>query len=606
METNFSDSAAAPNDSSNKKISTSVQDHIRALNRQMKIDGDVTPSRTDGPLSPLPTGASPKPKSLSRLQMSPSSPSKTAQLLKAANVIRKSFDPETEILSRPQGVGGAQLNSPKAGQPPRRNERQSSEMQSPTDIFCSIHTDTITEGGNEEDVEDDDLGASNSVTSQSILDPDIASRKSRRSITSEESNAPRPIAAGRFNEAELTPFAIDADDPKDQHTLGKPLGMRSRRSHLRSPRVLLTSPDADSIDGAQSVTSIQSASSYKTSQVPTLSSRALRFLKDKKDRQKASTTNSIVSESNPISESIGGVSEQVVNENIPHPARALVGAALKSDSNFNETGTGETMVCRPQTIHLSPAVPKTDSISDLNRDISDQQQYQTRSLSHDDHQGELASDDLVHIISVTGSSENVRKEKDMMYQKTASTDESNHQSKSASDVFLNIITTTRSRENLRKRHNPMYQKTASVDESNYSEVKAKHLFGVHQEISPVSQSDNAPESDYDAFIPGGGSPFDSACHALNMMNPRPLIKSALNAIYLGNDAFQNAIFCNTPRNVSGDDAPWDEDENVCIEVEHDVVQLMEQRSHAETDSYYSGPIRSGSLRSESTQDHPGT
>ena len=48
------------------------------------------------------------------------------------------------------------------------------------------------------------------------------------------------------------------------------------------------------------------------------------------------------------------------------------------------------------------------------------------------------------------------------------------------------------------------------------------------------------------------------------------------------------------------------DENVCIEVEHDVVQLMEQRSHAETDSYYSGPIRSGSLRSESTQDHPGT
>jgi hypothetical protein len=119
-------------------------------------------------------------------------------------------------------------------------------------------------------------------------------------------------------------------------------------------------------------------------------------------------------------------------------------------------------------------------------------------------------------------------------------------------------------------------------------------------MSPVSRSDNTQESDYNAFTQGGGSPFDSACQALGMINPRPLIESALNAIHLGNEAFQDAIFCSTPRNASGDEAPWDEDENVCIEVEH-VEQLVEQRSHAETDSYYSG-----SMRSESAFDHQGT
>jgi hypothetical protein len=582
MEANFPASSAEPNYSSPQKVSTSVKDRISALNRQ--IDGDVSPPSIDNQLSPMPMGALPKSQSSSRLQLPTSSPSKTAQLLKAANVIRKSFDSETEILSRSRGAGCAQLiSNPKDGKPPRQNESQRSELPSPPDIFRTVKNDGA-EGGNEENKEKDDLEAVNSVTSEDILDADTAPRESRRYISREESNASRPIAAGSFNITEIMPLAIDPDDPKDLHTLGKPYRGHARRSRLRSPRVLLTSLDVDSTDGAQSVTSIQSASSQKSSslQVPTLSSRALKFLKDKKGRQKA--------ESNPNTEVIGEASEQVVKKS-SHPVGALVEAAhkLKCGSPYEEIGAGGAMVGRPQTIRLKPAVPETTNhISDLNRDVSDQHMYQTPFLSHDNPQVPQTTDQI---------SDLNRDVSDQHMYQSPSLSHNDHQGNSYSDDFIhNNTSTTR---------DLLYQGTASVDDSNYSGVKARYLFDVHEEMSATSRPDHASESDFDAFTRGGGIPFDSACHALDMINPRPLIESALNAIYLGNDTFQKAIFCNTSRVASCDEAPWDEDENVCIEVEH-VEQLMEHRSHAETDSYYSESIRSGSLRSESILDHAGT
>jgi hypothetical protein len=67
------------------------------------------------------------------------------------------------------------------------------------------------------------------------------------------------------------------------------------------------------------------------------------------------------------------------------------GLRLKSDSPYDKLGTRRTTVGRPQMMYLKPAVPKTsDHISDLNRDAGDQQQYQTPSLSHHEHQGKSA------------------------------------------------------------------------------------------------------------------------------------------------------------------------------------------------------------------------
>jgi hypothetical protein len=591
MERYCSDSAADPPDSAvPRKISSLVQDRIRAL--KIQNDGNISPSRNDNPLSQvLMAGAASKPKPSFEMQLPSSPTSETAQLLKAANVIRKSFDSETEMFSR-RGAGSAHSNSPKGGKPDEstalkddgsrsvdrgagvssvfhqrggnatigtvsyavpavstnsqlgrltsdaQSQSEVSEMPSPPDIFRTVKTESsmdhaVVDDGNE----------------------------NKNDQASGDSNTSRSIAVERFNEAEFTPSKLDTDDPNDQcQTLGKPYRAYARRSRLRSPRVMMTSPDhcVDSVDGTQSVMSNQSSSSQVPT--PTLSSRAKRFLKDKKEKRKGAAV---------VTTGAGGGSKQAIKPNSAS-AGATAGAVtnieqdegvlrLKNDSLSNELGAIRTTVGRPQTIFLKPAVPKkSDHFSDLNRDVDDQQQFQTPSLSRNEHQGKLAS-----------------------------------------GKFIQTSPKTESRENPKKGKDRLHQDAASMDESSYREVKAKYLVDVREEMSATSLLDNHSELDVDASPRGGGRSFDNSCQAFDLINTLPLIESACNALNLGSDAFQNVVFGNRSRgsNTFCADAPSDED--VAIEVEY-VEQIEEQQSHAETDSIYSDSLYSGSVRSEST------
>ena len=669
MET---DSAPDPASSAPQK-SASVQDRIRALNIQN--DRGASLPRIDNPLSPLSIAkASSKPKPSSELQLPSSATSETAQLLKAANVIRKSFDSRTEMFGRSRGAGGAQPSSPQGVKPPRQNDGQRrqegdssdideeldtatsirystkgitsdvprsvkgvvevpsiydqrggnttigtdssavpaastsgatlsqsevSELVSPPDIFRTVMTDSIidqavVEEGYEEKEEDDH-------TSEDSQEADIASRETREFVIRGESNTSRPMAIESFDEAEFTPLKIDTYDPQDQlQTLGEPYRAYAKRS--RSPRVMLTSTDhcADSVDGTQSVTSLKSASSQMSSHVHTLSSRARRFFKDKKERRKGATAvspsvgvvtgtaKSVVGWCNPKAEVFAkkledaGASKQEIKQSCTYTGAAVTavsnieqderGLRLKCDSPYDELGTRSTTDGRPQTIHLKPALPKTsDHGFDLNRDVGDQE-YQTPSLSQYEHQGKSTSDEYMHTSPTSESRESPRKGNDLEF---------------------------KFRESSKKGNDRLYQEAASMDESNYSEVKSKHLFAVREEMSATSRSDYASESDVDAFPRRRVNSFDG-CQAFDLINPLPLIESAFSAMNLGSDIFQNAIFRDLSRgNTVYDDAPSDED--VAIEVEY-VEQLEDQRSHAETDSVYTESVRSGSLHSEPTRD----
>lgn len=599
MERYCSDSAADPPDSAvPRKISSLVQDRIRAL--KIQNDGNISPSRNDNPLSQvLMAGAASKPKPSSKMQLPPSPTSETAQLLKAANVIRKSFDSETEMFSR-RGAGSAHSSSPRGGKPDEstalkdgsrsidrgagvssvfhqrggnatigtvssavpavstnsqlgrltsdaQSQSEVSEMPSPPDIFRTVKTESsmdhaVVDNGNENK---NDQGALSSVTPEDRSEIYIAGS----------------FAVERFNEAEFTPSKLDTDDPNDLcQTLGEPYRAYARRSRLRSPRVMMTSPDhcVDSVDGTQSVMSNRSSSSQVPT--PTLSSRAKKFLKDKKEKRKGAAV---------VTTGAGGGSKQAIKPNSAS-AGATAGSVtnieedegvlrLKNDSLSNELGAIRTTVGRPQTIFLKPAVPKkSDHFSDLNRDVDDQQQFQTPSLSRNEHQGKLAS-----------------------------------------GKFIQTSPKTESRENPKKGKDRLHQDAASMDESSYREVKAKYLVDVREEMSATSLPDNRSELDVDASPRGGGKSFENSCRAFDLINTLPLIESACNALNLGNDAFQNVIFGNRSRgsNTFCADAPSDED--VAIEVEY-VEQIEEQQSHAETDSIYSDSLYSGSLRSEST------
>jgi hypothetical protein len=661
---------SAPDPLSTPRKSTLVQDRIRALNIQN--DRGAPLPRIDNPFSPVSTaGASSKPKPSSDLQLPSSTTSETAQLLKAANVIRKSFDSRTEMFGRSRDAGGAQQGSPQGGKPPRQNDSQLgdssdideeldtptairssrtkgitsdgprsvkvlaevpskydqrgcnttigtdssavpaptrgvtlslsevSELLSPPDIFRTVKTDSImdqavVEEGYEEKEEDDH-------TSEDRQEADIAAPETIECVA-------RPMAIKSFDEAELTPLKIDTDDPLDQlQALGEPYRAYAKRSRLRSPRVMLTSMDhcADSVDGTQSVTSLQSASSQTSSHVPTLSSRARRFLKDKKERRKGATAvspsvevvtgtaNSVVGWSNPKTEAFAkrlkdaGGSKQAIKQSSTSAGAAVTavsnieqderGFRLKCDSPYDELGTISTTDGRPQTINLKPAVPKTSShVSDLNRDDGDQEQYQTPSLSHYEHQGKSTSDESM---------------------RTSPTSESRESPRKGNDLKIKY------RESPEKENDRLYQEAASMDEKNYSEVEATHLFAVREEMSATSRPDYASESDVDAFPRGGVNSFDG-CQGFDLINPLPLIESALSAMNLGSSIIQYVIFRDPSRgNTVYDDAPSDED--VAIEVEY--VELLEdQRSHAETDSLYTESVRSGSLRSESTRDKDDT
>ena len=694
METN---SAPDPASSTPRK-STLVQERIRALNIQN--DRSTPLPRIDNPLSPLSiAGASSKPKPSYELQLPSSATSETARLLKAANVIRKSFDSRTEMFGRSRDAGGAQPSSPQGGKSPRQNDSQRrqggdsndineeldtptairysgtkgitsdgprsvkgvaeipsnkydqrggnttigtvssavpaastsgvtlslsevSELLSPPDICRTVKTHSImdqavVEEGYEEKEEDDS-------TSEDRQEADIAARETREYVARGESNTSRPMAIESFDEAEFTPLKTDTDDPLDKlQTLGGPYRAYANRSRLRSPRVMLTSTDhrADSVDGTQSVTSLQSASSQMSSHVPTLSSRATRFLKDKKERRKGATAvspsvgvvtgtaNSVDGWSNPKTEvfaknlrDVGaskqevftkrlkdvGASKQVIKQSSTSACAALTAASnieqderglrLKCDSPYDELGTISTTDGRPQTINLKPAVPKTsDHVSDLNRDVGDKEQFQTPSLSHYEHQGKSTSDESMLTSPTIESRESPRKGNDLKI---------------------------KYRENPTKGNDRLYQEAASMDESNYSEVKAKYLFDVREEMSATPRPGYTSESDFDAFPRGGVNSFDG-CQAFDLINSLPLIESAFSAMNLGSDIIQNVIFRDPSRgNTVYDDAPSDED--VAIEVEY-VEQLEDQRSHAETDSIYTESVRTGSsLRSESTRDKDDT
>ena len=344
------------------------------------------------------------------------------------------------------------------------------------------------------------------------------------------------------------------------NSTGAPYRAFGRRSRLRSPRGTSNtlSDHLNDNDGAQSVVSAYSTSSQTTSmsQVSTLSSRANKFVKGKKDKRKGSAPFTAGGGSGDA-KSVPGVSSSSKpdvfakdiaynilrgkaynNDRIKQRAADATAAVaanndpsnrgdskLKKDSPFDEQNRKWTGG-RPQTIDL---VPKMDggghsSISGLKRDIVELQQYHTMDTA------------------VKGKS------RDSM-QTSAPVKGRVSSGQSYSD------------------------NTPSLDDTstNYSELKAKDLFDVTQQeqndikIQPASilptQSENA---DFDAF-PGGKS-FDTGCQVFEALNP--LIDSACNAISSGGHA-TNRMFSKSGKAVSEglcQDAPSDED--VAIEVEY--------------------------------------
>ena len=344
MENKLPDSATEEALRLSKANPSSVQDRIRALNVQKTSQPSQPASSTE-----------------EIIQSPPSSPSKTPQLHKAASAIRKSLKIESYMFGKSRSIEGTSPSEVAKSLSPRRAQSEpdeNSDNEEELEIFkrflfddesrsvleveeVTSAFDKFVKSAAPVSATKSEIGRSTSVKSEGesdILSPpsifrtvtsenvDIAGSTSENVAGSTEyisssgvPNTTRPTTLESLSVAQVTPSKIDSDElPTSGRT-------SARRSRIRSPRKSsLTSPNQsiDSVEGAESV-----KSTPLTWNVPSFSTRARRFLKDKKDRRRGIVT------------SAGGVKQEVV--------AAEVAAAGVATADASQT---------PQTVNLKPAV----------------------------------------------------------------------------------------------------------------------------------------------------------------------------------------------------------------------------------------------------------
>eukprot|EP00571_Detonula_confervacea_P000050 CAMPEP_0172323160 /NCGR_PEP_ID=MMETSP1058-20130122/48002_1 /TAXON_ID=83371 /ORGANISM="Detonula confervacea, Strain CCMP 353" /LENGTH=712 /DNA_ID=CAMNT_0013039093 /DNA_START=183 /DNA_END=2321 /DNA_ORIENTATION=+ len=516
----------------------------------------------------------------------------------ASSITSQQGSQDTNIISTSDTSQGEAQLQPEEAKPP-----------SPPDIVRTANTnsdmehDVVEDEDNINDNEDnyeqqeqDERGAFDNVTSEDRSELEIMHHETNEDVPSDEEpkKPSQPITADNTIRTEIVPpLKTDMDVPKDEakkprHVMssstssaGIPYRAYARRSRLRSPRGIVISPDNSmEMDGTQSVVSActaHSTSSQATalSQMSTLSSRATRFLKVKKDKRRgtaastgfggAAGTDRAPGASNPKPE----VFAKDMTHNIlwgkaakaRTKQKAASGAAAANYKQEKEDFKlpGKRKTGSPRTIDLQPALPKVDRISGLNIDVGAQRQY---AMDH-------TADSQVRDVSSS------RKE---------------YQSHAYGIIHAPIKNDSRDYQKKDKGRS-YFDHTVSMDESSCSELKAKDLFDIGKQgndikirpSSTLSEPATLESNTEFAAFPRGGKSFDSGCQVFEAINP--LIESAYNAFSSGSQVFSNpsrvvtTTFCN--------DAPSDED--VAIEVEY--VEQGEDRSLAETDSIYSVSTR---------------
>lgn len=301
MEKKLSDSATEEALRLSKASPSLVQNRIRALNVQ-KTSQPSQPASSTEEIVP---------------------PSKTPQLHKAASAIRKSLKIESYMFGKSRSIEGtspsevAKSFSPRRAQsePPDGNSDNEEELEIFKRLLFDDESQTVLEVDEVTSAFDkfvssaapvsatkSEIGRSTSVKSEvesGILSPPSIFR----TVTSENvdiagstyesvgiagsteyisssgvPNTTRRTTLESSSVAQVTPSKIDNDESP---TSGR---TSARRSRIRSPRKSsLTSPNQsiDSVEGTESI-----KSTPLTWNIPSFSTRARRFLKDKKDRRR--------------------------------------------------------------------------------------------------------------------------------------------------------------------------------------------------------------------------------------------------------------------------------------------------------------------------------
>lgn len=279
IENELPDSATEEALRLSKASASSIQDRIRALNFQKTSQLSQPASSTE-----------------EVIQSSLSSPSKTPQLHKAASAIRKSLKIESYMFGKSCSIEGTSPSEVAKSLSPRRAQSEpdeNSDNEEELETFKRFLFDDESRSVREVDeitstfdkfvssaapvsATKSEIGRSTSVKSE-VENVDIAGSTEYIS-SSGVPNTTRPTTPLSSSVAQVTPSKIDSDESP---TSGR---TSARRSRIRSPRKSsLTSPNQsiDSVEGAESI-----KSTPLTWNVPSLSTRARRFLKDKKDRRR--------------------------------------------------------------------------------------------------------------------------------------------------------------------------------------------------------------------------------------------------------------------------------------------------------------------------------
>jgi len=538
----------------------SVQERIRALNihnnsisgGNTNVGDDRSPPRGDT------SSLSNDTKGDLQSSKSPSTKSSESKshLFKAAKLINKSFDTETDISqqltssprsAKSDGESNTQDVSKKIGGGDDSNEDEEELDASAALKFWHTKGTTSTGPRSYKDVlKQSKKSSTTNYGETSEQGRDISSEQLQSEEDGEGNKPPSPPDIVRTANTSSNIDQHDTDEMstaknrsttilEDMPSPTKSIGSTSSSGHVRSSslpyqayarRSRLRSPRGDE----QSVASVSSQATSGS----TLSARALSKIRDKrKDKQKGGKVSaaSKVSNHNTLLEKA-----KVSKDRIKQRAAKNDGeeTKLKTDSPFDE------QCSKPQTIDLRPSMPIISSghpttISGLNSDVVDPQKYYTM----DAPQNETAISTLP-----------IKSEVKDFSQKTSVG--STASLGSTLDESTNVTSVL-----------------ASTEESstNYSELKATDLFDIarqqkndiqikpHQSANPATRETILESPELNAF------PIEG-CNILEQLNAS--LESACSALGSATQA-RNKMFNREEGGLCNKDAPSDED--VAIEIE---------------------------------------
>jgi len=547
----------------------SVQERIRALNihnnsisgGNTNVGDDILSSSSRRSSPPRGDTSSLSNDTKGDLQSSKSPSTKSSEskshLFKAAKLINKSFDTETDIAqqvtssprsAKSDGESNTQDVSKKIGGGDDSNEDEEELDASAALKFWHTKGTTSTGPRSYKDVlKQSKKSSTTNYGETSEQGRDISSEQLQSEEDGEGNKPPSPPDIVRTANTSSNIDQHDTDEMstaknrsttilEDMPSPTKSIGSTSSSGHVRSSslpyqayarRSRLRSPRGDE----QSVASVSSQATSGS----TLSARALSKIRDKrKDKQKGDKVSaaSKVSNHNTLLEKA-----KVSKDRMKQRAAKNDGeeTKIKTDSPFDEQN-------KPQTIDLRPSMPIISSghttISGLNSDVVDPQKYYTHTM--DAPQNETAI-----------STVPIKSELKEFSQKTS------------------VGTTASLASTLEDESTNVTSVLASTEESstNYSELKATDLFDIarqhkndiqikpHQSANPANTILESPE--LNAF------PIEG-CNILEQLNAS--LESACSALGSATQA-RNKMFNREERGLCNKDAPSDED--VAIEVELD-------------------------------------